>query len=225
MIADSFSRLVLVPSENKALTLPEIVFGKDLGQRVAASKANAPYQPLLLFQPSSLLVVKTSSAVVVEDAEGKVFSAASVSRVEIPVSATFDCSVSEIELDLLPDTLLFAMRSIPHSEGDTTPVIEEMDDWPKFTQKESRRLEAVRYLGEWIRSKELANYNEFLRPTLKDIGRHVSLEGSILWKVVDGVRLEVLDNPERLREVLYALHEGLGHRQLRTIYKQFCARY
>ena len=70
MIADCFSRLVLTPCEKEAISLPEIVFGVNMGLRIHSSKRQgAVTTPLLLYVPESHLVVEVPLVVDVEDEE------------------------------------------------------------------------------------------------------------------------------------------------------------
>jgi len=53
IIADAFSRIVLLPAgEKEALTLPEIVFSPVLGKKVASIKAGKSSVPVLWYYSS-----------------------------------------------------------------------------------------------------------------------------------------------------------------------------
>ena len=92
------------------------------------------------------------------------------------------------------------------------------------------RLQALPYLRDWVMSKILPTDKEHLRGLLKNMGRHTSVEEGKLWKVVekgdgDSKRLEILDVPKRLQEVLHMCHKGMGHRQLRSVLRHFRTRF
>ena len=68
MIADRFSRLVLARCDAaEAVSLPEVVFGLDLGKRIHATKRGASSMPLLLYAPTTALVIESPLVVAVED--------------------------------------------------------------------------------------------------------------------------------------------------------------
>ena len=68
MIADSFSRLLLAPCPvSEAISLPEIVFGISIGQRVRGVKDGAAVEPLLLYTPSEELAVEVPLQVEIDD--------------------------------------------------------------------------------------------------------------------------------------------------------------
>ena len=220
MIADCFSRLTLQPaSDGEALTLPEIVFGTDVGSRIAAARKGKPVAPLLLYQAVPF-PVRTEYLMEIDDELLGCQVVPVLRQSIIPVSSN-EFRPQVIDLEVLPESPLLVSAT-----EETPPTLEELDAWPKFTNQESQRLEAIRHLREWVRTKELKLMNEWLRPVLRDIGRRVVIdEEGVLRKNVRGVQLEVLDTPDRLRDILRACHEGLGHRGLRSTYKHFTARY
>jgi len=59
MIADPFSRMVLLPARQEAFTLPEIVFGSTLGKLIHAEKVDKGRESrtmdMLLYSPRSQL--------------------------------------------------------------------------------------------------------------------------------------------------------------------------
>ena len=61
---------------------------------------------------------------------------------------------------------------------------------------------------------------------MNERGKKVWVEDDKLWKVTRrGMHVEVLDKAERLRKVLVLYHEGMGHRQLGSVYEYFSRRY
>ena len=68
-----------------------------------------------------------------------------------------------------------------------------------------------------------------LRQVLKDLSAHAYVEDGKLWKMVkrgaSTIRLEILDIPACLQEVMRMCHEGMGHRQLRSVYRHFRSRF
>lgn len=233
MIADPMSRMVLHPCEgSEAMTLPEIVFGQSMGARIASIKRKIP-PPLLHFQPQYSLVVQAPCMLEVDLQDVGWQSIDVLAHAIVPLGGDMALDGRDVELGVLRDIPLYPVDAIrEHLDEGDTPDLEELDLWPKLTKKEHERLKAVRCLREWIRSKERMRIDDSLRMTLKDIGRNVTLVGDTLWKSVKGptpdsppMQLEVLDTPERLRDVLLACHEGLGHRQLRSVYKHFSRRY
>ena len=240
MIADSFSRMVLLPSSGSsdACTLPDIVFGHTIGSRISAAWLGSTHTPLLYYQPVSSLVVNSAATVEVDDDIHSQTSPLGVamgrhladvtSRVEVPIPSVTWLSCP-CEPHLLPDLPFLASATVAADDdsADPAPLLEELDIWPQLTKKESQRLHAIRYLRSWVASKDTPFDPDWLHPVLKDLGRHVSLDDNdtTLWKMVGDSRLEVLDSPNHLCQALLACHEGLGHRQLPSAYKHFSARY
>ena len=227
MIADSFSRMVLTPAGSEAVTLPVIVFGNSLGRRIAASRAgDTVVSPVLFYSPARTLIVQAPLVVEIDDESSGWQQVALTSRAEIPVSNVAGWDSGSVSLDFFYDETLPAHDDVAPS----STVLEELDIWPRLSRAESQRLTAVRYLRRWILSKDLAPGDEWMRPVLQDIARRVHIgDDGVLWKQVRQgstlVTLEVIDTLERLRAILVACHEGLGHRQMRSAYRHFAARY
>ena len=202
MIADSFSRIVLAPAiaPGEALTLPEIVFGQNLGSRLAAAQRHKIHSPLLFYQPVMTSIINVPFAVEIDEIYDGWQTIPVTLRAEVPVTQpTWD--PRDCILQRLPDIPLMATEVAGDSD-DPTPVLEEMDVWPPLTTKESRRLAALPHLRQWVQSKTIDPSLESLRPVLKELSRNLTWDGTSLWKVVNNARLEVLDDPERLRTVL-----------------------
>ena len=91
MIADSFSCMTLVASEGsgEAMLLPEIVFGKRVGERLKGAKVEAKTEvSLLMFEPEARVVLIKPCLVEFEDDGGtEWYSAEILVRAEVPVMA------------------------------------------------------------------------------------------------------------------------------------------
>ena len=89
MIADSFSRMTLVASEGsgKALSLPEIVFEKTVGERLRKAKAEVKSEvSLLMFEPVARVVLVEPCLVEFENDGGtEWYSAEILGKAEVPV--------------------------------------------------------------------------------------------------------------------------------------------
>ena len=225
MIADSFSRLMLAScAPSGSISLPENVFGIDIGKRVHASKHGSVVTPLLLFQPTSVLVVEAPLVVNVEvEVEGWV-PVDVIGRVEVPSTSVVD----GLDFGVLYDVPFYSCTDAP------PPVIEELSVWPELTLRETVRLRALPYLRRWIgESHGILPGNgdqpipPELIPSLCEMGKKAWIgEDGKLWKNTRrGYRVEVVDASGRLREVLLMCHEGMGHRQLGLVYDYFSRRY
>lgn len=111
-------------------------------------------------------------------------------------------------------------------------MLEELNVWPKITIRESLRLKALPYLRQWISESRSADATAGdipveLVPALGEMSRKVWIDwDGKLWKTTRrGFRVEILTAAERWGEVLLMCHEGMGHRQLGSVYEYFCRRY
>ena len=239
MIADSFSRMVLLPTSpsapasSEAVTLPVIVFGDSIGRRIAASRAGASVpSPVLFYRPVRRLVVQAPVVVEIDDESSGWQQVTLTGRAEVPISGVANWDSAAVSLDHFHDEALPAVSAHDGQDDVDAPpaALEELDIWPKLTRTESQRLTAVRYLRRWLQSQDLTPNDEWMRPILRDIARRVHVgDDGLLWKQVRQgstlVKLKVLDTLARLRAILVACHEGLGHRQIRSAYRHFAARY
>ena len=217
MIADSFSRLMLAPcSAPEAISLPEIVFGVDMGKRIQAA------EPLLLFVPGESLVVDMPLALEIEDELDGWISVDVVGHAEVPV--TKGTSVDSLDLTVLYDVPLFVADESVVAEDSIQ--LEELGVWPGLTVREVQKMRALIYLRRWVNKVQSDSIPPECVHTLNEIGKKVWIEDDKLWKVTRrGMRVEVLDTAGRLREVLLLCHEGMGHRQLGSVYEYFSRRY
>lgn len=106
--------------------------------------------------------------------------------------------------------------------------------WPEMTSREALRMQALPYLRRWIRESRLESgappaetIPQELIPTLGEIGRKAWIDddGKLCKTTRRGFRVEIVDSAARLREVLLMCHEGMGHRQLGSVYDYFVRRY
>ena len=235
MIADSFSRLVITAcGPNEAISLPEIVFGIPLGGRILAAKhgvSTVPASPLLLYQPAVEWVVETPCVIELEfegELCGKLIDM--VGRAEVPL-ATAPAGIAI--LDVLYDTTLYSCdRSVPDP-----PMLEELGVWPDMTIRESQRLHALPYLRRWINESNIGAQAAGagsgvpiptdLVPALSAMAKKAWVgEDGRLWKNTRrGLRVEIIDSAVKLHDVLLLCHDGMGHRQLGSVYDYFSRRY
>ena len=117
--------------------------------------------------------------------------------------------------------------------------LEEIREWPSLIQREARKLRALPYLRKWMverkrvvkKSKEDPRwtdpgFEEWMVSEVTEMSRKAWIENDKIWKVTRGGQtVEVLDIAERLHEVLLICHEGMGYRQLGTVYDYFCRRF
>ena len=69
-------------------------------------------------------------------------------------------------------------------------------------------------------------FEEWMVPELTEMSSKACVENDKSWKVTRrGQTVEVLETAERLHKVLLICHEGMGHRQLGTVYDYFCRRF
>ena len=144
-----------------------------------------------------------------------------VGRAVIPVKSIQ--RVEDVDIAVLYDVPL-------HDSDDVEPLdrtLEELSNWPEMTNREAQKLRALPYLRRWISKTQSEQIPREFIPMLNEIGRKVWIdENDVLWKVTRrGLRVEILDKRERLREVLLMCHEGMGHRQLGSVYEYFSHRY
>ena len=221
MIADPFSRLILVSGvdRDECVSLPEVVFGITVGRKIAASRSRLASP---LGSPLHLVAVRQPCVIEVDEED------------------VGWCWMDAMALAYVPphdgDVSLAVLRDVPFCATDTAPVaddtpeLEELPDWPQLTPKETSHLQAIRRLRDWVSSADHASFPEWMHPVLSTMAHRVRVVDGVLFKDVrqglgGHLRLEVLDTPARLREVLLMCHEGMGHRQLRSTYKYFCSRY
>ena len=209
MIADSFSRLVLSPiaSESEAISLPEIVFGVELGKRIGANKRHeAAAAPLLLYVPVSELVIEAPCVVevAVED-KFEVWRPVEVTgRVEVPVAIT--TPPRDLDVTVLFNIPMYSCDEIQveSSEGvRVQPSLEELGVWPKLTLREALRLRALPWLRRWVLEARVPVHATGtpdgpsdasdsasapaipaeVIPALSDMGKKVWIDDGKLWKL------------------------------------------
>ena len=117
--------------------------------------------------------------------------------------------------------------------------LEEISEWPSLTQREASKLRALPYLRKWMQKRKKVvkkskkdlggtdpRFEEWMVPELTEISRKACIENDKISKITSrGQTVEVLDTAERLHEVRLMCHEGIGHRQLGTVYDYFCRRF
>ena len=227
MIADPFSRLVLLSGvgREESISLPEVVFGISIGGRIAASRSrSAAFRSVTpLDHPLQFIAVRQPWVIEVDDEDLGWCWLDAVALAYVAPHA------GDISLAVLSDVPFCAADPVV---PDDTPELEELPDWPQLTHKETSHLQAIRRLRDWVSSTsaDRSQFPVWMHPILSTMAHRVRIIDGILFKDVrqgmgGPLRLEVLDTPARLREVLLMCHEGMGHRQLRSIYKYFCSRY
>ena len=154
MIADSFSRMVVFPCNDitspamEAVSLPEVVFGFNLGKRIHAMKHGGPLTTgtsLVSYVPTCELVVESPVVMEFEDEIDGWTVVDIMGRAEVPVTTSYPCSATDLVIGLLIDVPLYSCE-----ETTEPPMLEELSVWPKMTLRESQMLRALPYLRRWI---------------------------------------------------------------------------
>ena len=235
MIADSFLYLVIKEfGPAKAISLPEVVFGRPLGDRIKAAKNGFPVDtPVLLYDTVAEWVVEAPCVVEIECKEQGWQQIDVVSRAEVPVGMAQPLP-ADVTLGIVYDLLLYSCTTNDQVMPGPTHVLKELRMWPELTLRESLRMQALPYLRRWIQESRLEDGTSLpdpipqkLVPTLSEIGRKAWIDdnGKLCKTIRCGFRVEIVDSAARLREVLLLCHKGMGHRQLCSVYDYFIRQY
>ena len=246
MIADPFSRMVLLPARQEAFTLPEIVFDSTLGNLIHAEKVDKGRESrtmdMLLYSPGSQLKLCEERQIELE-CEDDIRSERVLCHCTVPVTTEHEwASVmgsrqdeeetslevqeeAQISMGPAAEVPLFNLSEV--DKVDKEPVQEEeveVVDSPTFTKSEYMKLEAVRFVRAYLQDGSLPD-NTTLAKTVKSLANKMTLSDEKVWILRDDRILEVLDSTERFKEVLLILHEGMGHRALGSVYSIFSQRF
>ena len=236
LISDPLSRLVLVPAGKAALTLPEIVFGRDIGRQVYAAKS-AP-NPGYALQTSipfgrdtghlNRWVESTMSDYETTDGEAfpmyvmcEFFSA---EQVVIPNPRIAD------SLRLSPGRTANPM--IPEEEQTAFAVVGPEGVSPVCLSQYDRELwVAVKHCRACMEKKGVGKEDEFegcdtrMRKVVRRLVKKMKLEDGKVWRDGQDRWLLVLESEEEFNDVMKELHDGMGHRQVRAVIGYFNTRY
>jgi transposase InsO family protein len=224
LIADPLSRLVVIPTgSSEAFTLPEIVFGKDLGQRVFYEK-HAP-SPGRSLQLSSLFQRETGVT----------------NRWIQRVQSDYETLDGEpFEMYVLCEFISASAIPVPKDgEGVQLSPLRTADPAIRRSADDTKGARAVSPVQLSHYDKELLNEigscRRFLlgeesllgrrRKLMKRLVKGMSVDEDVLWKEAEVGRVRVIEDMKRFEEVMREIHDGMGHRQLRTVIGYFTARY
>ena len=130
MIADPMSRIVIHPCDtSEALTLPDIVFGREIGSRIALNKKKSSRKssaPLLMFQPASCYTVQQPYVMEVDLEDNHWQWIKVMVQSDIPLSEELSLDEEKVELGLLRDVPAYPVETADTKMADT-PELEEMD--------------------------------------------------------------------------------------------------
>jgi len=227
LISNPLTRLVVIPvGAKEALTLPEIVFGRDLGARVFADK-HAP-SPGKAIQCPSILARTTGVAnrwierVVspYETTDGAPFNMyvmcefVSAERVEIPENSQF--------VGLSPQR-----TPRPATAGEKTKedkVVGAAAVSPvQLSVYDKELLSLLGSCKNYLLGEEIPTGRK--RKVLKKLTKGMVLEDGCLWKETEAGRLRVLQDVEEFEAVMREVHDSMGHRQLRVVIGYFATRF
>jgi len=231
LISDPLSRLVVVPAGKDALTLPEIVFGTDIGKQVYAAKS-AP-NPGYSLQTPLPIVRRTGhlnrwAEAVISDYEtvdgGGPF----------PMYVMFEFfSAKEV---LRPHQ--GATGALHFSPGRTVNPVIPSEPSPTLLGPEAvSPVQLSRYDRElWVALKFCRRYQDKegdpdicedlrTRKLVKKMIKKRKREDGKIWRDANDRWLLVVETEEDLTGITKELHDGMGHRQARAVIGHFNMRY
>ena len=239
MIADPFSRMVVINGDEHAFSIREVdvirrlVFGEDLGRRLlehsdTSGTATSGMPASVLFtwsmsnfpsevgSPSRCLtkVLTTLSHPVAEQL---------THCPELPFT-TFPAVVLSTEFDVPEDTEL--EDSLPPVEvGNVHTLLDQ-----SYSPKDRAKLRALMHLREFFVSGHVtpSASNPGAVADVKWVrwrAKKLTFDGSAIWKIDKSLKLKVLETPKELLNVLKELHDRFGHRALPAVYHHFKLRY
>lgn len=221
-IADAFSRMVLVPSDEAELySLLKIVFGPDIGSRIAAFKNNITpldLNPSTKQQVSLSLASWSQSNIWLED------GSCELSPYFVLVS--FPCSFPQLlaqEDDLDVDTSI-PVNDIPPPadppESLTPQSVPQLSDAGKLNGK------SLAHVRAWFKSPgEVSPLPKTLQKRVPRLARKISIDGETLYKSTASSPKIVLDSVQTLNTVLKEIHDGQGHKGFHSSYHAFAKKY
>ena len=238
MIADPFSRMVIVKGDQQAFSVREfevlrkLVFGDDLGQRLlnrseasTATSSGVPASALFTWSMSDFpsevgsptrcltKVITTLPHPVVEQLTG---------YPELPLTALpsvllFTAPASEMSQ---PEVGVPKDRSVaPVEVGNVHTLLDQA-----YSPKDRAKLRALLHLREFFISGRVASDVTDVK-WVKWLAKKLTFDGSTIWKIDKTLKLKVLETPMGLLAVLKELHDGFGHRALPAVYHHFKLRY
>jgi hypothetical protein len=232
LISDPLSKLVLVPAGATTLTLPEIVFGCDLGRHgyVAKSVPNPEYalQTSIPFARDAghlnRWVEPTMSDYETTDGEPfpmyvkcELFSA---EQVIVPKPGITDSLRLSPSQTVNPVALEETAVEMLGPEGDSAVCLSQYD----------RELwAAVRYCSTYIEKKCIGKEDEIggtrTKKVVRRIVKKMKLEDGKVWRDGQDRWLLVTESEEEFGDVMRKLHDGMGHRQAWAVISYFNTRY
>ena len=224
LISDPLSRLIVIPAAAKEdFTLPEIVFGRDLGAVVFASK-HAPSPGKAIQCPSILArsagvtnrwVERTASPY--ETTDGEPFHMfvmcefISAEKISIPETGQADLSPQRTH------------NPVIGGKGDDKVLGPEGVSPVQLSVYDKELLELLASCRGYLIGEESPTGRR--RRMLKRLTRDMVWEEGFLWKETKVGRLRVLPTAEEFEAVMREVHDGMGHRQLRAVIGYFATRF
>jgi len=194
MIADPFSRMVLLPAGREAMSLAEICFGDEFGKRIFAEKSSgkALNTPVLFYTPVTFMRLCDETMLDVELEEG--MSSERLTRYcMVPVTKehkrlTMDKRLIENCADGREDVFDISMTymekvDLLQSEVEPEvyePEVHEEDLKPLLTKGEEIKLEALKHVRQFLIDGTLPKNTVVARATRK-LASKMELQDDKLW--------------------------------------------
>ena len=228
MIADAFSRMVVVADGEVALDvkaeLANLVFGNG-------SRSTPPASSLV---PASSLFTWSMSSFPADVGEPArcltmVTSHLCLNVASAPVDSAPAPDPTDVEAEApLPLTALPAPSVSPPDPSDGEIELGNPHTFhdPIYSAKARAKLVALPHVRRFL-TDGFAPANVKVARWVKWLARQMKLDNDMLWKVDKSgtLKLQVLDSPRDMLQVLKQLHDGLGHRGLASVYNHFRLRY
>lgn len=213
MIADTFSRMVVVADGQAVTDTARLVFG-----------------PALPTAPVSSLFTWCMSTFPVDVGEP--------ARCVMKVASSWAPEALEelITSPAAPDDSLQLTSLPPPPEADEPaedgPSVEignplTLTD-PIYSSKDKAKMAALPHVRKFLVDGFIpTDANAMVRRWVKSFARQMTLDNGLLWKTDKSgtLKLQVLESSQDVLTVLQQLHDGLGHRGLPSVYNLFRLRY
>jgi hypothetical protein len=226
LISDPLSRLVMILAGAKeALTLPEIVFGQNLGARVFADK-HVPSPGQAIQYPSILARATRNTNKWIERVvspyeimDGDLFHMyvmcefISAAKIETPENGQL--------VGLSPRRM---QRPTAVEETKKDKVVGVVAVSPvQLSVYDKELLSLLGSCKGYLLGEETPTGRR--RKILKRLTKGMVWKDSCLWKETGVGRLRVLQDVEEFEEVIREVHDGMGHRQLQAVIGYFATQF
>lgn len=241
MIVDSFSCMVIIPAnEREAFSLPELVFGQELGRRVYEDKTKSSPTTIATVETGNMAMFANKTYVDYFGEEGLCQEPSYIMALFPDYKNFYNMDEKKADEWRIPVSAVGKQDQKRIGSHEGPPIL------PPFSEMEKLSLTAFQYVFGNVESKvrpvllEAANrvskYDDMirmgkishpLRQRIERLSRGIMVRypGGMLFKIMNAGSREVLTTMETIMNVLTELHDGMEHRGAATVYYHFALRY